>query len=115
MTLTVAERRAQFITLAQRRVRPGSGSSVAHLRKRTTTQPLLDLRRVIPCTPFLLVGGLATRHYMVERITLDTDILVLADDAAAVEQELDAAGCQKQGVLAIGGSTGYCQTGRRWM
>ena len=103
--LTIAERRAQYIALAQRRVRPGSGSSTAHLQRRTTVQPLFDLRQVIRKTLFLLVGGLATRYYMPERTTLDTDILVLAEDHEAVEQELAAAGCQKLGVLAIGGST----------
>ena len=68
-------------------------------------QPLFDLRQVIRNTRFLLVGGLATRHYMPERTTLDTDILVLAGDQEAVEQELTVGGCQKLDVLAIGGST----------
>lgn len=105
MALTVAERRGQYIALAQRRVRPGSGSNAAYLRGRTAVQPLCDLRRLIRETRFLLVGGLATRHYMPERTTLDTDILVLAGDQDAVERELAAAGCQKLGVLAISGST----------
>lgn len=105
MTLTLAERRAQYIALAQRRVRPGSGSSIEHLRRRTTVQPLFDLRRVIRKTRFLLVGGLATRYYMPERTTLDMDVLVLAEDQMAVEHELAAAGCRRLGVLAIGGST----------
>ena len=105
MVFTVAERRAQYIALAQRRVRPGSGSSTATLRRRTLVQPLFDLRQVIRKTRFLLVGGLATRHYMPERTTLDTDILVLTEDQEAVERELAGAGCQKLGALAIGGST----------
>ena len=104
-TLTIAERRAQYLTLAQRHVRPGSGSSTAYLRRRTAIQSLFDLRQVIRNTRFLLVGGLATRHYMPERTTHTTDILVLAEDQEAVERELTAAGCQKLGVLAIGGST----------
>jgi len=104
-TLTIAERRAQYLALAQRHVRPGSGSSTATLRRRTTIQPLFDLRQVIRNTRYLLVGGLATRRYMPERMTLDTDILVLAGDQEAVERELTAAGCQQLGVLAIGGST----------
>ncbi len=103
--LTVAERRAQYLALAQRHVRPGSGSSAAYLRRRTAIQPLFDLRQVIRNTRFLLVGDLATRHYMPERMTLDTDILVLAEDQEASEQELAGAGCQRLGVLAIGGST----------
>ncbi len=103
--LTIAERRAQYLALAQRHVRPGSGSSTAYLRRRTAIQPLFDLRQTIRNTRFLLVGGLATRHYMPERMTLDTDILVLAGDLEAVEQELAGAGCHKLGLLAIGGST----------
>jgi hypothetical protein len=102
--LTMAERRALYLALAQRHVRPGSGSSTAHLRRRTAIQSLFDLRQVIRNTRFLLVGDLATRHYMPERMTLDTDILVLAGDQEAVERELTAAGCQKLGGLAIGGS-----------
>ena len=42
---------------------------------------------------------------MPERTTLDTEILVLAGDQEAVEQELNVGGCQKLDVLAIGGST----------
>jgi hypothetical protein len=68
-------------------------------------QPLFDLRQLIRKTRFLLVGGLATRLYMPERTTLDTDILVLLEDQAAVAQELTAAACQRLGALAIGGST----------
>jgi hypothetical protein len=105
MTLTVAERRSQYIALTQRRVRPGSGSATAHLRSRTTMQPLFDLRRLLRKTRFVLVGGLATRLYMPERTTLDTDILVLAEDQAAAEQELAAANCRKLDELAIGGSS----------
>ena len=105
MELAVAERRAQYIALAQRRVRPGSGSSTVHLRSRTTVQQLFDLRQLIRKTRFLLVGGLATRHYMPERTTLDTDILVLAEDQEAVERELAAVGCPRLGGLGIGGST----------
>ncbi len=103
--LTVAERRGQYIALAQRYARPGSGSSTMHLRRRTTVQPLFDLRQLLRKTRFLLVGGLATRYYMPERTTLDTDILVLAEDQAAAEQELSAVECQRLGVLSIGGST----------
>ncbi len=102
---TVAERRSQYIALAQRRVRPGSGSSTAYLRSRTAVQPLFDLRQLLRKTRFLLVGGLATRLYMPERTTLDTEILVLAEDQPVAEQELSARGCRKLGALAIGGST----------
>jgi len=42
---------------------------------------------------------------MPERMTLDLDILVAAEDMINVEKELNLAGSQKQGNLSIGGST----------
>ena len=54
-TLTIAERRAQYVALAQRHVRPGS--STAYLRRRTAIRSLFDLRKVIRDTRFLLVGA----------------------------------------------------------
>ena len=56
-------------------------------------------------TPFVVVGGVATRLYMPERMTLDIDILVSAADRELCEKELLEAGCKKQGDLAIGGAT----------
>ena len=82
-TLTIAEQRAQYLALAQRHVRPGSGSSIAYLQRRTAIQSLFDLRQVIRNTRYLLVGGVATRHYMPERMTLATDILVLVGGSIA--------------------------------
>ncbi len=56
-------------------------------------------------TPFVVVGGVATRLYMPERMTLDIDILVLAADREVCEEELLKAGCKKLGELSIGGAT----------
>ena len=67
--------------------------------------PLFDLRRVIRKTRFWLVGGLATWYSMPERTTLNTDVLVLAEDQIALEEELAGAGCRRLEVLAMGGAT----------
>ncbi len=54
--------------------------------------------------PFVVVGGIATRLYMPERMTLDIDILVLASDRKVCEEELLKAGCKKLGELSISGA-----------
>ena len=56
-------------------------------------------------TPFVVIGGVATRLYMPERVTLDIDILVLAADRKTCEHELTQAGCKQLGDLSIGGAT----------
>jgi hypothetical protein len=63
-----------------------------------------DLRSIIRHTRFVVVGGVATRLYMPERATLDLDILVLAEDASALGEELVAAGCRYESPLSTGGS-----------
>jgi hypothetical protein len=61
---------------------------------------------------FVVVGGLATRLYMAERMTLDTDLLVRPGDVSRAEAALRNAGCERQGPLAIGGSTWRMPDGR---
>ncbi len=99
------EQRTQYLAMAERRARPGAGSGPCILQERTAHYPTPDLRCLQGAVPFVVVGGLATRLYMPERMTLDTDILVLADDAARAESALGRAGWKKQGPLSIGGST----------
>ena len=98
-------RRKKCIAIALRRVRSGSGSPEAFLRRKTLANPIIDLRRFIKKVPFLVIGGFATRLYMPERMTLDLDILVRIEDVSEAEQELIRRGCQKVGPLAIGGTT----------
>lgn len=104
-----ALRRKQFLALALRRARPGSGSTRAFLTARTWRRPFvsmgieLDLQRFR--TPFVIVGGVATALYMPQRLTLDLDVLVVAEDAAAFYEELRQAGCTRQGTLTIGGTS----------
>jgi hypothetical protein len=98
-------RRKQYIALVQKRVRPGSGSSLAFMQSRTWAYPVADLNRIIQKTPFAVVGGVATRLYMPERMTLDIDILVSSQEAPGLYQELHEASGKKIGMLTIGGSS----------
>jgi hypothetical protein len=106
------EQRKQYLSIASRRVKPGSGSSLLTLRERTDAYGTPDLHFLMDCVEFAIVGGLATRLYMPERMTLDTDILVRPDDAARAEAALRDAGCEKTGPLTIGGSTWRMPDGR---
>lgn len=102
---STAARRKAFLSLARRRTQPGSGSSRAHLDRRTRIQPMPDLRSLFGPIPFVVVGAMAARLYMPERMTHDTDVLVLVEDQAACERRLRQAGCRKVNDLGIGGAT----------
>jgi hypothetical protein len=64
-----------------------------------------NIKRIIQKTLFVVVGGIATRLYMPERMTDDVGILVLTQDAANLYRELEQAGSTRTGELSIGGST----------
>ncbi|MBN1270413.1 MAG: hypothetical protein JXB04_12550 [Kiritimatiellae bacterium] len=91
--------------MAARRAKSGSGSHPQTLRERTRRYGSPDLARLLGDVPFVVVGGLATRLYMPERMTLDADILVNPERLTDAEQALDRAGCEKLGPLTVGGST----------
>ena len=99
------QRRKLYIEIALRRCRPGSGSSLEFLRKRTWNRAVTNIKAIIKQTPFVVVGGIATRLYMPERMTDDVDILVLTEDAENIYRELAEAGSTKVGELSIGGSS----------
>ncbi|WP_293144721.1 MULTISPECIES: hypothetical protein [unclassified Microcoleus] len=99
------QRRKLYIEIALRRCRPGSGSSLEFLRKRTWNRPVTNIKAIIKQTPFVVVGGIATRLYMPERITDKIEILVLTEDADNIYRELAEAGSMKVGELSIGGSS----------
>jgi 5-keto 4-deoxyuronate isomerase len=103
--MNAAQRRRQYLTLVQRRVKSGSGSIDIFQKYRTAVQPIPNLKTIIKRTPFVIVGGIATRLYMPERMTLDLDILVLAEDVVTLNRELEQANCQKLGNLSIGGAS----------
>lgn len=92
-----------FLRLALKRAARGTGSSEAFLQRRTAVQPVPDLKRILSSTLWALVGGLALRAYMPERMTLDVAILVHECDSAQVQQALIAAGYSATGELSIGG------------
>lgn len=92
--------------MARRRAKPGCGSRVSVVREPQGFYGATpELGSVLRRTPYIIVGGLATRLYMQERMTLDVDILVHGDDAELAVQELSKAGARKKGMLSIGGGT----------
>jgi hypothetical protein len=104
------EFRRQFIALTLRRVRPGSGSGVAFSRARTWLNAVSDLTGVLRLGLFVVVGDVATRLYMPERMTLGLDILILAGDAATVYGQLEEAGGRRVGELGLSGEL----SGSQW-
>ena len=97
--------------MALRRARPGTGSSGAFLQKRTAMKRWPDLGQILAGLRWAVVGAVATRAYMPERATQDVDILVRAEDAAAVRARLQQASFVHQQELAIGGATWHSPTG----
>jgi hypothetical protein len=90
--LTPAQRRRILIDICRRRIRPGTGSSLEFLRRRTAMNPWPDLRPVLQGLPWVVIGAVATRAYMPERATKDLDILVRSEDGDEVRERLEAAG-----------------------
>jgi hypothetical protein len=82
-----SQKRKQFITLVMKYVKPGSGSSIEFLNSRTWNHPVTNLNNIIKQAPFVVVGGVATRLYMPEKMTLDLDILVRLEDAKRTPQK----------------------------
>ncbi|MGC9506261.1 hypothetical protein [Baaleninema sp.] len=99
-----ATRRRYFLNLVQKRVQPGTGSGNAFLNRRTWNYLVTNLNEIIKQAPFVIVGGVATRLYMPERMTLDLDILIKSEDTSLVHGDLEKAGSQKNGELSIPGS-----------
>ena len=62
-----------------------------------------DLRPVLQGIPWAVVGAVATRAYMPERLTKDLDILVRRSDGAEVRERLEAAGYTYVTPLAVPG------------
>lgn len=101
--LTPAQRRRILIDICRRRIRPGTGSSLEFLRRRTAMNPWPDLRPVLRGIPWVIVGAVATRAYMPERATKDLDILVRREDGDEVWERLEAAGYTFVTRLAVPG------------
>jgi len=103
--------RKDFIALAQRLQRPGSGSAPEFLRKRTAWMQFPDLTPILHPIPWTVVGAVATRLYMPERAIRDLDIAVRSEDAPDARRRLAEAGFQYQGELSIGDSSWFSADG----
>ncbi len=65
---------------------------------------MTDLRQLIQ-VPYVIVGGVATRLYMPERMTDDLDILIHEDEAERAYQNLNEQMARRIGDLSIGGTS----------
>ena len=98
-------KRIQLIEIALRRARPGTGTAESVLRETGGRYEGAAVDRYLKDMDYVIVGGLATSLYMQERATLDTDVLIRRENLDLAESALAAAGCMKEGILSIGGST----------
>ena len=99
-----AQKRKFFLNLVRKRIKSGSGSSINFLNQRTWTYPVTNLNSILKQAPFVIVGGVATRMYMPERMTLVLDILIKAEDYELIYQDLINANSKKIGNLRIAGT-----------
>jgi hypothetical protein len=97
-------RRQVFLDIARRRARPGTGSARSFLEQRMATKQWPDLSSVLGDIPWAVIGDVATRAYMPERVTQDLDILIAQVDAEAAYSGLRSAGFELLGSLSIGGT-----------
>ena len=65
--------------------------------------PWPDLRPILKGIDCAIIGGVATRAYMPERMTKDLDILVHAEDGETVVKKLEGAGYRIVSRLAVPG------------
>ncbi|MBL8061757.1 MAG: hypothetical protein JNK32_01970 [Anaerolineales bacterium] len=101
--LSPRQKRRFMIEMLKRRVRPGTGSGVDFLLRRTAMNIWPDLRPILKGVNWLVVGGVATRNYMPERMTRDLDILIREKDEKAVIAKLESAGYKQESQLSIPG------------
>ncbi len=101
--LTPRQKRRFMIDMLKRHVRPGTGSSVEFMRRRTAINPSPDLRPILQGIDWVIVGGVATRAYMPERMTKDMDILVHQHDGETVIKRFEQAGYRIASPLAVPG------------
>ena len=92
-----------LIEMTRRRVKPGTGSSLQMLQERTAMNRWPDLRDSLRGVQWAVVGGVATRAYMAERMTKDLDILVRMTDGEEVISRLKQGGHQVVSPLALPG------------
>jgi len=101
--LTPRQIRRLMIDMVKRNGKPGVGSSAEFMRRRTAMNPWPDLRPILKGVAWAIVGGVATRAYMPERMTKDMDILVHQRDGDNVIKRLENAGYRIGSRLAVAG------------
>jgi hypothetical protein len=101
--LTPRQLRRFMIDMVKRRIKPGTGSGHDFLRRRTAMNPWPDLRPILGGIKWALIGGVATRAYMVERLTKDMDIVVHERDGEIAVKKLQDAGYRVVSELAVPG------------
>lgn len=94
-----------LIKIAQRKQGAGTGSHLSFLRERTTQMVWPDLTSILSPIRWAVVGAVATRLYMPERMTQDLDIVIQSVDGSQARQKLAAAEFVYRGELSIGGSS----------
>ena len=97
--------RKAYLSIAKRLTKRGSGTRQGVLRERTQHYGVPNLVKYLADVPFVVVGGLATRLYMPERMTLDIDVLISRSRLPDAEKALRKAACRKLGPLTVGGSS----------
>ena len=101
--LTPRKIRRIMIDMVLRKGKPGTGSSHEFMRRRTAMNPWPDLRPILQGIDWAIIGGVATRAYMPERMTKDLDILVHRQDGDTVIAKLKKAGYRTKSRLAVPG------------
>ena len=91
------------MSISLRQQKPGTGSAPQFLRRRTATITWPDLRTVLQGFRWAVVGDVATRAFMPERMTGDFDILVHHQDGDAALARLREAGYHVASELSIPG------------
>ena len=92
-----------MIDMLKRRIRPGTGSSHEFMLMRTAMNPWPDLRPILKGINWVIIGGVATRAYMPERMTKDLEVLVHKSDGETVIKRLEQAGYRIVSRLAVPG------------
>jgi len=103
--LTLAQRRRLLLSLSLRRQKPGTGSAPQFLRERSARYAWTDLRDLLKGLRWAVVGAVATRAYMPERMTSDFKVLVHPEAGDEALARLRSSGFRLATELSIPGCT----------
>jgi len=101
--LTPRQKRRFMIDMLLRGTKIGAGSSHEFIKRRTATNLFPDLVSILKNLNWAIIGDVATRAYMPERMTKDLDILVHEKDGDTAIKKLEGAGYKLISKLAIPG------------